>query len=94
MALVAGVHWSFRGKDAGSSDSQALSVRLRTRPRGDQRGLAAQPMFRQALLAPYVTSSSSSSSAPACFGPSRRSAAPNMTFTKRSLKPARKATKP
>ena len=50
MSLVAGVRWSFRGKDAGSARSRRLRARLRTPPRGEQRGPAAQPSFRQTLL--------------------------------------------
>ena len=50
MPLVAGVRWSFRGKDAGSARIDEIRVRLRTRPRGEQRGPAAQTVFRQALL--------------------------------------------
>jgi hypothetical protein len=42
----------FREKDAGSPDMPVISGRLRTRSRGAERGLATQPVFRQALLAP------------------------------------------
>src|SRR5439155_24966827 len=49
--LVAGVRWASRCKDAGSLDRFFLSGRLRTRQRGVQRGPAAQPLFRQTLLA-------------------------------------------
>src|SRR3989442_12767853 len=52
--LVAGVRWSFRGKDAGSARSRRLRVRLRTPPRGEQRGPAAQSVFRQVLPAQGV----------------------------------------
>ena len=45
MPLVVGVRCSFRGKDAGSARSQRLRARLRTRPRGEQRGLTAQLRF-------------------------------------------------
>src|SRR3954466_8755016 len=47
-SLAAGARWSFRGKDAGSARSRRLRVRLRTRPRGEQRVPAAQPSFRRA----------------------------------------------
>ena len=50
MPLVAGVRWSFRGKDAGSARISSIRARLRTPPRGEQRGPAAQTAFRQALL--------------------------------------------
>jgi hypothetical protein len=50
MLLVAGVRWSFRGKDAGSPGSEQLPGRLRTPPRGEQRGPAAQLTLRQTLL--------------------------------------------
>jgi hypothetical protein len=50
MSLVVGVRCSFRGKDAGSADSGCDRCGLRTRPRGEQRGPAAQPIFRQTLL--------------------------------------------
>jgi hypothetical protein len=50
MALVLGVRWSFRGKDAGSVRIHWIRARLRTRPRGEQRAPRAQPVFRQALL--------------------------------------------
>jgi hypothetical protein len=50
MLLVAGVRWSFRGKDAGSPGSEELPGRLRTRPRGEQRGPVAQSTLRQTLL--------------------------------------------
>ena len=43
MALVAGVRWSFRGKDAGSVRTGSIRARLRTQHRGEQRGPAAQP---------------------------------------------------
>src|SRR6266576_4293957 len=49
-SLVVGVRWPFRGKDAGSPCSGQLQGRLRTRPRGGQRGPTAQTGFRQALL--------------------------------------------
>src|SRR5213592_3220108 len=49
-SLVVGVRWSFRGKDAGSVNSRKLLARLRTPPRGVQRGPTAQTAFRQALL--------------------------------------------
>jgi hypothetical protein len=45
MLLVAGVRWSFRGKDAGSVRIGVIRSRLRTRPRGEQRGLAASEYF-------------------------------------------------
>src|SRR5205814_2313381 len=48
--LVAGVRWPFRGKDAGRPNSGLLLGRLRTPPRGGQRGPAAQTRFRRALL--------------------------------------------
>src|SRR5919197_5420581 len=51
-SLVVGVRWPFRGKDAGSPNSGQLLGRLRTRPRGGQRGPTAQTRFRQALLVP------------------------------------------
>jgi hypothetical protein len=50
MLLAAGGRWSFRGKDAGSVRIGVIRARLRTPPRGEQRGRAAQPVFRQALL--------------------------------------------
>ena len=50
MPLVAGVRWSFRGKDAGSPRISSIRGRVRTPPRGDQRGPAAQTVFRQSLL--------------------------------------------
>ena len=61
--LVARVRWASRGKDAGSADSGSYrrdrgrsSRRSRptsgARSRGVQRGPAAQPLFRQALLPP------------------------------------------
>src|SRR3954463_13336909 len=49
IALGAGARWSFRGRDAGSARSWKLRARLRTRPRGEQRVPAAQPLFRRAL---------------------------------------------
>ena len=49
-SLVAGVRWSFRGKDAGSVRISAIRARLRTPPRGEQRGPAAQTVLRQTLL--------------------------------------------
>jgi len=42
MTLVPGVRWSFRGKDAGSTQASAAWVRLRTPPRGEQRGPGTQ----------------------------------------------------
>jgi hypothetical protein len=45
MLLVAGVRWSFRGKDAGSVRIDEIRARLRTPHRGEQRGPAAQPYF-------------------------------------------------
>jgi hypothetical protein len=39
-----------RGKDAGSARISAIRARLRTPPRGEQRGPAVQTAFRQALL--------------------------------------------
>jgi hypothetical protein len=50
MPLVAGVRWSFRGKDAGSRRISPIRGRLRTPPRGEQRAPAAQTVFRQTLL--------------------------------------------
>src|SRR5437763_5395027 len=50
IALVDGARWSFRGKDAGSVRTWKVRARLRTRPRGEQRVLAAQPVFRQTSL--------------------------------------------
>ena len=50
MLLVAGVRWSFRGKDAGSVRSQWLRTRPRTQSRGEQCGPAAQTIFRRTLL--------------------------------------------
>src|SRR6266508_4188305 len=50
IPLVAGVRCSFRGKDAGSVRSSALRARPRTPPRSEQRGPAAQTVFRQTLL--------------------------------------------
>jgi hypothetical protein len=49
MLLVAGVRCSFRGKDAGSVRSRRLRARPRTPHRGEQRGPAAQTIFRQTL---------------------------------------------
>ena len=49
-ALLVGVRWPFRGKDAGSPCSGQLQGRLRTRPRSGQCGPTAQTGFRQALL--------------------------------------------
>ena len=48
--LVAGMRWSFAGKDAESVNSRKLLARPRTQPAGVQRGPAAQPLFRQALM--------------------------------------------
>src|SRR2546430_4754666 len=48
--LVVGVRWSFRGKDAGSVNSRKLLARLRTQPRGEQRGPTAQTACCHALL--------------------------------------------
>src|ERR671935_1326828 len=48
--LVVGVRCSFRGKDAGSVNSEELLARLRTQHRDEERGPTAQRMFRQALL--------------------------------------------
>src|SRR5438309_2340626 len=48
-SLVVGVRWSVRGKDAGSVRSRRLRARLRTPPRGEQRGPATQTTFRQVL---------------------------------------------
>ena len=53
--LVAGVRWSFAGKDAGSLNSKELLGRLRTPPAEEQHSPAAQPLFRQAPLAWLVT---------------------------------------
>ena len=50
IPLVAGVRWSFRGKDAGSARISEIRARLRTRPRGEQRGPAALTVLRQTLL--------------------------------------------
>jgi biotin carboxylase len=51
MSLVVGVRWSFRGKDAGSAcQHRSRRLRLRTQPRGEQRGPTAQPSFRRTLL--------------------------------------------
>ena len=50
LALVAGVRWSFRGKDAGAPIAEAIGA-TRTQHRGDQRGPVAQPLLRQTLLA-------------------------------------------
>jgi peptidyl-prolyl cis-trans isomerase B (cyclophilin B) len=50
MSLVVGVRCSFRSKDAGSVGSGALRARPRTPHRGEQRGPAAQTLFRHALL--------------------------------------------
>ena len=49
MLFAVGVRWSFRGKDAGSARI-GIRARLRTRPRGEQRGSTAQSAFRQGLL--------------------------------------------
>jgi hypothetical protein len=50
IALVLGVRWSFRGKDAGSVRIQRIRARLRTPPWGEQGAPRAQPVFRQVLL--------------------------------------------
>ena len=47
MLLVAGVRWSFRGKDAGSVRIGVIRARLRTPPRGEQRGPAASEYFAE-----------------------------------------------
>src|SRR5918999_2865650 len=50
-SLVAGVRWAARGKDAGSVRIEIKYGRNRGRRLAAiQRGPAAQPMFRQALL--------------------------------------------
>jgi hypothetical protein len=50
MALVARARCSFRGEDAGSVNSPKLLAQPRTLPRGEQRGLGTQTLFRQTLL--------------------------------------------
>jgi hypothetical protein len=45
MSLVPGVRWSFRGKDAGSAQASSAWARLRTLPRGEQRGPGTQLHF-------------------------------------------------
>ena len=52
MALAAGVRCSLPGKDAGSVRIDDIRARLRTPPGGEQRGPAAQPVFRRTLLVP------------------------------------------
>ena len=49
IALVARVRCSFPGKDAGSARILVIRARLRTPHGGEQRGLAAQPLFRRTL---------------------------------------------
>jgi len=50
MALVPRARCSFRGEDAGRVNSHKLLAQPRTLPRGEQRGLGAQTLFRQSLL--------------------------------------------
>jgi hypothetical protein len=50
MPLVAGVRCSFPGEDAGSAHIHRYGARLRTVPGGEQRGPAAQTVFRRTLL--------------------------------------------
>ena len=70
-ADVAGVRWSFRGKDAGTVRSRRLRARPRTPHRGEQRGPATPPTFRRALLGgAWLTSSRSP------FAARRRSRSP------------------
>ena len=54
MALVTRVRCSFRGEDAGSVNSQSYWRDCLTRADagGEQRGLAAQTLFRQTLPGP------------------------------------------
>jgi hypothetical protein len=64
MLLVAGVRWSFRGKDAGSVRIGAIRARLRTPPRGEQRGPAASEYFAKPSYASSISAGSAPVSSP------------------------------